>query len=580
MHSSGSSIAAATLLLVAVVVSLGAETTGPEVSYNALLAREASVRRQIERTTGTEQSPEVVAPLREIVRDYEAFARKYPTSGYSDNALWQGAKLAADSFWQFGSADDQQTARRLFRAIGERFRSSSLVAKVPDELTRLDRARPTSPASSPATRTQPAASRTTTSGGPSTLTAIRREVLADAVRITLALEHETPFLSQQLENPARLSIDLQNTRVLYALKDAKLSFDDDVVKQIRVGSHQGDRTRVVIDLEDSKRVGIYPVYDPYRLIIDFERPAPASAPPTRTPIVRTAGPSAPPESTRSKPLDQPTAAAERAVATRAAASPSSPALGPAPSVPSANGTGGFSLSRQLGLGAARIVIDAGHGGHDPGARGAGLTEAELVLDVALKLEKLLLKSPGVEVIMTRRTSEFIPLEERTAIANRAGADLFLSIHANASTNTGARGIETYYLNFAPNEDAEAIAARENAGSTQTMRNLPEIVRTIALNNKIDESRDFAGFVQKALYAGLRKPNKQAKNLGVKQAPFQVLIGATMPSILAEISFITNKQEGALLKTDKYRTQIAEALFNGVMAYQQALKRGTAVAAAR
>jgi N-acetylmuramoyl-L-alanine amidase len=237
------------------------------------------------------------------------------------------------------------------------------------------------------------------------------------------------------------------------------------------------------------------------------------------------------------------------------------------------------MSRQLGLGIARIVIDAGHGGHDPGAKARGLTEADLVLDVALRLEQLV-KDTGIEVVMTRRTNTFVPLEERTAIANRAGADLFLSIHSNASTSEGARGVETYFLNFASNPEAEAVAARENAGGAKTMRNLPDIVRAIALNNKLDESRDFAGSVQTSLYTRLQKTNKTVRNLGVKQAPFMVLVGATMPSILAEISFITNRQEALLLKTDKYKQQIAEALLAGVLRYQQALKKIPAIAEQR
>jgi len=270
----------------------------------------------------------------------------------------------------------------------------------------------------------------------------------------------------------------------------------------------------------------------------------------------------------------------KVVETAAATEP--PALAttpPAPLPPSANVNGGFSLSRQLGLGVARIVIDAGHGGHDPGAKARGIEEADLVLDVALRLETLL-KDAGVEVIMTRRTDTFIALEERTAIANRANADLFLSIHANASATELAHGVETYFLNFAPNSQAEAIAARENAGGSRTMRNLPDIVRAIALNNKIDESRDFASMVQTALYTKLQKSNRNLRNLGVKQAPFMVLVGATMPSILAEISFITNRQEAALLKTDKYKDQIAEALLAGVLRYQQALKKVPAIAAGR
>jgi N-acetylmuramoyl-L-alanine amidase len=564
MRSSGS------LLVVAVIVgamaaSPHAQPSDPAAAYPWLLAREGPVRRELAAALGTEAAAGLLPRVREVVAMYEAMARRHPTSGYSDNALWQGAMLAADAFRQFGQDADRRTARRLFGALRDRFPSSSLVSGIPDQLARLDAPRPApvrapAPAARPATARPVAAARPAGTGTPSTLTGIQRESLEDAVRVTLTLAHETPFASERLDNPARLSIDLENTRIVSALKDARLAFPDDVVRQIRVGSHEGDRTRVVLDLENPGRFGIYPLYNPYRLVIDLERreKAPAAV---RVANTGDARPATPPASTAAEATRTP---------------PATPAIAPAP--PSTNDRGGFSISRQLGLGAARIVIDPGHGGHDPGARATGITEAELVLDVALKLEQLLLKQRGVEVILTRRTSTFIPLEERTAIANRAEADLFLSIHANASTNRNARGIETYYLNFAPNPEAEAIAARENAGSAQTMRNLPEIVRAIALNNKIDESRDFAGHVQKAMYAELRKVNRQARNLGVKQAPFQVLIGATMPSILAEVSFITNEQEGGLLKTDKYRTEIAEALLSGIMAYQESLKRAPAVAA--
>jgi N-acetylmuramoyl-L-alanine amidase len=198
-------------------------------------------------------------------------------------------------------------------------------------------------------------------------------------------------------------------------------------------------------------------------------------------------------------------------------------------------------------------------------------------DVALRLEKLLLRQPGVEVIQTRRTNAFVPLEERTELANRSGADIFLSIHANASADRRARGVETYYLNFAPTAEAEALAARENAASTRPMRQLPEIVRAIALNNKLDESRDLARLVQESLFAQAKKTDKRARNLGVKQAPFMVLVGAQMPSILTEISFITNQQDAGLLATEKFRQQIAEALFAGLTRYQQELKKAPAVA---
>jgi N-acetylmuramoyl-L-alanine amidase len=253
-------------------------------------------------------------------------------------------------------------------------------------------------------------------------------------------------------------------------------------------------------------------------------------------------------------------------------------LAPVPTVPSANLNGQFSLARQLGLGISRIVIDAGHGGHDPGARANGVNEAELVLDVAGRLRTLLEKQPTIEVTMTRGTDVFVPLEQRTAIANRQGADLFLSIHANASRNSKARGVETYFLNFASNPEAEAVAARENSTSGGRMHSLPDILRAIALNNKLDESRDFADMVQKSMVSKLSAQNGQIRDLGVKQAPFVVLIGAGMPSVLAEISFLTNKQDAQLLKTGAYRQQIAEALHEAILRYQGGLKKMRTVAA--
>jgi N-acetylmuramoyl-L-alanine amidase len=244
--------------------------------------------------------------------------------------------------------------------------------------------------------------------------------------------------------------------------------------------------------------------------------------------------------------------------------------------PARNTNGGFSIARQLGLGVSRIVIDPGHGGHDPGAQSRGVVEAELVLDVALRLEQLLQNAPGTEVVLTRRNDEFIPLQERTAIANRESADLFLSIHANASPSAEARGVETYFLNFATNLNAASVAARENAASGQTMGELPDIVKAIALNNKLDESRDFATQVQHSMLESLRGSNKLIKDLGVKQAPFVVLIGAAMPSVLAEISFVTNPQEARLLKNNAYRQKIAEALLAAIKKYQTSLNKNATV----
>ncbi len=245
---------------------------------------------------------------------------------------------------------------------------------------------------------------------------------------------------------------------------------------------------------------------------------------------------------------------------------------PAPEPPMANRAGSYSLARQLGLGARRIVIDAGHGGHDPGTIGrAGLQEKDLVLDVALRLERLVRQELGTDVVMTRSTDVFIPLEERTAIANQRGADLFLSIHANSSRNSQARGIETYFLNFAKDAHAEQVAARENAISPATIKDLQNLVKAITLNSKIDESRDFAAAVQEGMVNGVRDEHA-VPDRGVHTAPFYVLIGANMPAILAEIAFVSNPEDEKRLKDGGYRDTLARSLLSGVKSYLEALNR--------
>jgi N-acetylmuramoyl-L-alanine amidase len=238
-------------------------------------------------------------------------------------------------------------------------------------------------------------------------------------------------------------------------------------------------------------------------------------------------------------------------------------------VPTADGE--TSLVRALGLKIGRIVIDAGHGGHDSGTIGAdGIEEKDVVLDVALRLGKLLSERLGAEVIYTRSDDTFIPLETRTAIANKAQADLFLSIHANSSPDASARGVETYYLNFTSDPTALDVAARENAVSDQSIHQLSDLVKKIALKDKIAESREFASDVEGSLYTGLAKGNAGLKDRGVKKAPFVVLIGANMPSILAEISFVTNPKDASQLAQPEYRQRVAESLYKGVARYQGGL----------
>jgi N-acetylmuramoyl-L-alanine amidase len=226
-----------------------------------------------------------------------------------------------------------------------------------------------------------------------------------------------------------------------------------------------------------------------------------------------------------------------------------------------------SLTRALGLKIGRIVVDAGHGGHDTGTIGPnGLMEKDLVLDVALRLGRLLETRLGADVIYTRDDDTFIPLETRTAVANEHQADLFISVHANSSPDPSARGIETYYLNFTSNPDALEVAARENAVSEKSIFELQDLVKKITLKEKIEESRELASDVQQSLYSGLAGKHSTLRDRGVKKAPFVVLIGANMPSILAEISFVSNPTDAAKLETPEYRDKIAESLYKGIAKY--------------
>ena len=539
-----------TLLFVASSAIAGVPTATAQTTAKLAHARALATEREIR-----DASQPTLQQIRTAVRQWEAIVLKYPASGYSDNALWQGGNLALFAFERFGEAVDKRTGLRLLKQLVKEYPSSSLVADAKELLTSTPPEATPPPAPAPAAPVARAGVPPT--NGAVMIRDVKRTALPDGVRVSIELDGELPYHAEKLDRPRRVFFDIKGARASAGLLEEALRFPDDIVREIRFGRHPG-ATRVVMDMEGAESYSVFTLYDPFRIVIDFKRSAAAAAASTPLPQQVIVPP---------PPLALPTTGSAAAVATEAPL----PAA-PPPTVPSANRDGSFSMARQLGLGVSRVVIDAGHGGHDPGASANGISEAELTLDVALRLSRLLQKLPGVEVVLTRSTDVFIPLEERTAIANREGADLFLSIHANASRNLKARGVETYYLNFATNPEAEAIAARENAGSGQTMHKLPEIVKAIAMNNKVDESRDFASIVQSAMVRRLSTRNKTLRDLGVKQAPFVVLIGAGMPSVLAEISFVTNKQEGALLKTGAYRQHIAEALQDAVVRYQQSLKK--------
>src|SRR2546429_6702478 len=246
------------------------------------------------------------------------------------------------------------------------------------------------------------------------------------------------------------------------------------------------------------------------------------------------------------------------------------------STPQPTRDGQSTLTRTLGLKIGRIVIDAGHGGHDTGTIGpTGLMEKDLCLDVALRLGKIIeQRLPGADVVYTRSDDTFVPLEERTSIANQAKADLFISIHANSSRDTDARGIETYYLNLKGTSEAMEMAARENATAQGGVHDLQDLVLKITRTEKIDESKELAEDIQDSLSRRIQKTNKPVKNRGVRKAPFVVLIGAAMPSILTEISFLSNPADEQMLKKPEQRQRVAEGIYQGVAGYLQSLNSMT------
>lgn len=255
--------------------------------------------------------------------------------------------------------------------------------------------------------------------------------------------------------------------------------------------------------------------------------------------------------------------------------PVSPSLSPLPKTSLPTRKGDRTLTRTLGLKIGRIVLDPGHGGQDKGTIGpGGLLEKDLVLRVAKDLQQLLQEKLGAEVILTRSDDTFIPLEERTAFANQQQADLFVSIHANSSSSRNVSGVETYYLDFARTDYARDVAARENATSDRNLRDLQDLIQKIAQADKQEESRELASIIQKNLYSGVRKMIPASQDRGVRSAPFLVLIGAHMPSVLAEVAFISNPRDEKLLKKEVSQQSLAAALFQGIEGYMQTL--GTVV----
>ncbi len=385
-------------------------------------------------------------------------------------------------------------------------------------------------------------------------------------RVVIDLDKDVKYRQGQLEKPDRIYFDLIGTRVTKALASKPFPVEGDFLKQIRVGQNKPDTVRVVLDFKSISDYNVFWLPDPYRLVVDIsgEKPRPSRAPEALVaaePTPRVISPARTDTTSPGSPEPATAASSERAEVDL-------------PPPPRADGE--HSLAQQLGLEARRVIIDPGHGGHDPGTMSKkGLREKDLVLDISTRVAALL-EDEGFEVLMTRTQDVFIPLEERTAIANSKGADLFVSIHVNASRSSKPRGIETYYLNLATTPDAAEVAARENASTTRRLSELNDLLQKVMNNSKIDESKELARHVQGTMATNLFESTKDSRNRGIKAAPFYVLLGARVPSVLVEVAYLSNRKDEELLKSAAYRKKIAESIAKGVRSYHGTLVRKTSL----
>lgn len=349
-------------------------------------------------------------------------------------------------------------------------------------------------------------------------------------RIVIDIGHLREYNFNRLSSPDRIYVDIYQTKLNPILHSKTYLVKNDYISQIRIAQKTPSTVRVVVDLDFKKvkRFQVWPAFDPFRVVLDIYPAVPAPEIPTEK--------------------------------------------SPLPAQPTKEG---YSMARQLGLGIQRIVIDPGHGGTDPGCIGNdGTMEKMIVLDICKRLKQLLSAHDGLEVILTRETDIFVPLENRTVIANQKRADLFVSIHANANPSKKRSGVNTFYLNFSHDPSVIEIAARENATSTKNISEMKTILEKIVKNSKIIESKELAESIQKSLISTLKKNYKDVNDLGFKGGPFWVLIGVETPSVLVEVSHLSNTKEEAKLKTPQYRQCIAQGIYSGITGYINSLGKGT------
>ncbi len=480
------------------------------------------------------------------INKYEAIYTKFPRSGWAPAGMYRAAQLYLQLFKRSKVQADRQEAADLLIRIKRRYPKSAYRYRADkllhDQLPKVNQSPEIKTKQAIKKNTKPIMTPLTTNGafhtdtiakGDTFVTGLRFWSNPEYTRIVIDAQNERNFTYRLLKkDPSinvpfqRLYVDIHNSRLATNFPE-HTSIDDDLLERARAGQHEPHSVRVVVDIKSFKNYKVFCLKDPFRIVMDIWG-----------------------ENAEIQAVD--TASKEES----------------STQIITTDNIKSSSIAKQLALGVRRIVIDPGHGGKDPGAPGylKNVWEKDITLKLAKKLAAKLRDKLKCEVLLTRATDKYISLEERTAIANTKKADLFISLHCNASKSKSLKGFETYFLNLATDDQAIAVAARENATSRKNISDLESILNDLMQNAKIKESSRLATIVQNSMVSNLQKKYSQIKDLGVKQAPFYVLIGARMPAILIETSFISNKTECKRMITETYQSNVCDAITHGVEEY--------------
>lgn len=477
---------------------------------------------------------------------YGRMVSNFPSHSWTDDSIYRRAEI------RLRKLNEKDLAYSDYLTIVHRYSKSDMYSKARSRLDSMDRKGMSSSKSKhqkPSGTIVPgpaAKSSRKNSSSKAKLLSIRYTSSDTYTRVVLDLDDEIRYRyqilnpNQSVSRPHRLYVDLENT-VLGNKVHKATHVADGILKDIRSGQKDTRTTRVVLDFNSMQDYKIFPLENPFRLVIDVQAPEEGKVAVNRTPVQKNTRKSRPPKSSPPKYIP-----------------------------PKNSKKMAGDLLEQLGLTFKTIMLDPGHGGKDPGASANGLKEK----NVNLRFTKILaskLKKAGFNVLYTRTKDKFIPLEERTAMANIKKADMFISIHCNAHRSSSINGIETYTLNLARNRNAVRVAARENAVSARRISDLQVILTDLMLNSKMKESKDLASSIHSKSLANIRR-RWSVKDQGIREAPFYVLMGAKMPSVLIELGYLTNRTEAKRLKSDKYLSYIADGIVKGVLEYKKQIER--------